>query len=120
MQVLGCSCFALHLSRVFSVLGQGAAALASLFILLKQHVHHRHSTLQVAVQGTLTSSQLPLFPPICPVLPCPDAQVVRRELADNYCHYCPDTYDSLDACYDWARQTLQAHAGDKREFIYTR
>jgi deoxyribodipyrimidine photo-lyase len=47
-------------------------------------------------------------------------QVIRRELSDNYCHYCPDTYDTLDACYDWARQTLAAHAGDKREFIYTR
>ncbi|KAF6253825.1 class II photolyase [Scenedesmus sp. NREL 46B-D3] len=46
--------------------------------------------------------------------------VVRRELSDNYCHYCPDTYDSLDACYGWARDTLRAHAGDKREFVYTR
>eukprot|EP00878_Enallax_costatus_P010570 GHUV01011038.1.p1 GENE.GHUV01011038.1~~GHUV01011038.1.p1 ORF type:complete len:423 (+),score=110.07 GHUV01011038.1:141-1409(+) len=46
--------------------------------------------------------------------------VVRRELTDNYCHYCPDTYDSLDACYDWAKETLAKHAGDKREFIYTR
>jgi hypothetical protein len=119
--------------------------------------------------------------------------VVRRELADNYCHYCPggwpaetlgsraplegawegvlgvgagcvarapglrlapaaqtgaalgprqahaahhpncaltfgrhyrfgpaDSYDSLDACYDWARDTLRAHAGDKREFVYSR
>ncbi|KAF8071386.1 PHR1 [Scenedesmus sp. PABB004] len=45
--------------------------------------------------------------------------VVRRELADNYCHYCPATYDSLDAAYDWARDSLAAHAGDKREFIYT-
>uniref|UniRef100_A0A383VG34 Deoxyribodipyrimidine photo-lyase n=1 Tax=Tetradesmus obliquus TaxID=3088 RepID=A0A383VG34_TETOB len=46
--------------------------------------------------------------------------VIRRELSDNYCHHCPDTYDSLDACYDWARQTLRDHAGDKREFVYTR
>lgn len=46
--------------------------------------------------------------------------VVRRELADNYCHYAPDTYDSLDACYDWAKQTLALHARDKREHIYTR
>eukprot|EP00882_Tetradesmus_deserticola_P031109 GHRQ01035162.1.p2 GENE.GHRQ01035162.1~~GHRQ01035162.1.p2 ORF type:complete len:230 (+),score=115.55 GHRQ01035162.1:124-813(+) len=53
--------------------------------------------------------------------PLPAAlQVIRRELGDNYCHYCPDTYDTLDACYDWARDTLRAHAGDKREFIYTR
>lgn len=45
--------------------------------------------------------------------------VIRRELADNFCHYCP-TYDSLDACYDWARDTLRVHTGDKREFLYTR
>lgn len=45
--------------------------------------------------------------------------VVRRELADNYCFYVPD-YDSLSAAYDWARQTLDAHRGDKREFLYTR
>jgi hypothetical protein len=35
-------------------------------------------------------------------------------------HCCPGSYDSLDACYDWARQTLAAHAGDKREYVYTR
>lgn len=45
--------------------------------------------------------------------------VIRRELSDNYCHYVPN-YDSLDAAYDWARDTLRAHAGDKREFVYTR
>ena len=45
--------------------------------------------------------------------------VVRRELADNYCHYV-ENYDSLDAAYDWAKQTLAVHAGDKREFLYTR
>lgn len=45
--------------------------------------------------------------------------VVRRELADNYCLYEP-LYDSLDAAYDWARQTLNDHRGDKREHVYTR
>lgn len=29
-------------------------------------------------------------------------------------------YDSLDAAYDWARQTLNDHRGDKREHVYTR
>jgi len=52
--------------------------------------------------------------PLTPVL-----QVIRRELADNFCHYCPQ-YDSLEACYDWARDTLRAHAGDKREYVYSR
>jgi hypothetical protein len=40
-------------------------------------------------------------------------------LADNYCFYV-DNYDSLDAAYDWAKETLQAHSKDKREFVYTR
>ena len=29
--------------------------------------------------------------------------VVRRELSDNFCYY-NQQYDSLDGCYDWARQ----------------
>ncbi|GAB4814126.1 hypothetical protein N2152v2_001172 [Parachlorella kessleri] len=45
--------------------------------------------------------------------------VVRRELADNFCYY-EQKYDSLEAAYDWARQTLDAHRNDKREFLYTR
>jgi deoxyribodipyrimidine photo-lyase len=45
--------------------------------------------------------------------------VVRRELADNFCYYSPN-YDTLDGqVYDWAKDTLQAHAGDKREYVYT-
>jgi deoxyribodipyrimidine photo-lyase len=51
--------------------------------------------------------------------PPPPPQVIRRELADNFCHYC-QSYDSLDACYDWARDTLRVHAADKREYLYTR
>ena len=39
--------------------------------------------------------------------------------ADNYCFYV-ENYDSLDAAYDWAKETLQAHSKDKREFVYTR
>ncbi|PNW75594.1 hypothetical protein CHLRE_12g533000v5 [Chlamydomonas reinhardtii] len=45
--------------------------------------------------------------------------VVRRELADNFCHYCP-TYDSLEAAAEWARDSLDKHRTDKREFLYTR
>jgi len=45
--------------------------------------------------------------------------VVRRELADNFCWYSPK-YDSLDGQkYDWAKDTLQLHAADKREHVYT-
>jgi deoxyribodipyrimidine photo-lyase len=43
--------------------------------------------------------------------------VVRRELADNFCLHQP-RYDSLDAAYPWARETLETHKKDKREFVY--
>lgn len=46
--------------------------------------------------------------------------VVRRELADNYCFYNQDHYDSIKGANDWARKTLQDHAQDKREYLYTR
>ena len=29
-------------------------------------------------------------------------------------------YDSLEGCYDWAKETLKAHSADKREVVYTR
>ncbi|PNG99006.1 Deoxyribodipyrimidine photo-lyase, partial [Tetrabaena socialis] len=45
--------------------------------------------------------------------------VVRRELSDNFCHYTPN-YDSLDCAAAWARESLDKHRVDKREFIYTR
>lgn len=43
--------------------------------------------------------------------------VVRRELSDNFCFY-EQRYDSLDAAYPWARDTLEKHASDKREYVY--
>lgn len=50
--------------------------------------------------------------------------VVRRELADNFCHYNPG-YDRLDTMYPswdgkhWAQETLRAHASDARTHVYT-
>ena len=45
--------------------------------------------------------------------------VVRRELSDNYVFYTPDIYDKLDAASDWAKQTLDDHRNDKREYTYS-
>lgn len=47
-----------------------------------------------------------------------EEMVVRKELADNYCHYCKD-YDNLNASPDWARKSLDAHRKDKRDFVYS-
>ncbi|HWQ55375.1 MAG TPA: deoxyribodipyrimidine photo-lyase [Bryobacteraceae bacterium] len=45
--------------------------------------------------------------------------IVRRELAFNFCRYTED-FQSLTALPDWARATLQEHAGDRRDSVYTR
>ncbi len=44
--------------------------------------------------------------------------IVRRELADNFCHYNP-SYDTFDAFPEWAKKTHNAHRRDRREFIYS-
>merc|ERR1719261_1778641 len=46
--------------------------------------------------------------------------LIRKELSDNYLYYTPDDYDSLDAAAGWARETLETHTTDKREYLYTR
>jgi deoxyribodipyrimidine photo-lyase len=43
--------------------------------------------------------------------------IVRRELADNFCFY-NDHYDSFEGFPDWAKKTLDAHRGDRREYTY--
>jgi len=45
--------------------------------------------------------------------------IVRRELSDNFCMYNPE-YDSMEGIPGWARDTLDAHRKDHREYIYTR
>ena len=44
--------------------------------------------------------------------------IVRRELAFNFARFSP-SLDSLDALPNWARETLQNHAGDRRDPVYT-
>lgn len=43
--------------------------------------------------------------------------IVRRELSDNFCFYCPE-YDSIAAAPDWARRTLEKHRHDARQYCY--
>lgn len=44
--------------------------------------------------------------------------IVRREVAENFCWYSRDYY-RFEGAWDWARQSLQAHWDDVREFTYT-
>lgn len=44
--------------------------------------------------------------------------IVRRELSDNFCFY-NTNYDSFDGFPDWAKDTLNRHRKDKREFLYS-
>jgi deoxyribodipyrimidine photo-lyase len=43
--------------------------------------------------------------------------IVRRELSDNFCHYCPE-YDSVASFPDWARKSLEKHRRDPRPYEY--
>jgi deoxyribodipyrimidine photo-lyase len=47
-----------------------------------------------------------------------EEMVVRRELSDNFCYYNKD-YDSLKGFHTWAKESLNLHRKDKREFIYS-
>ncbi|NYT01758.1 MAG: deoxyribodipyrimidine photo-lyase [Methanosarcinales archaeon] len=44
--------------------------------------------------------------------------IVRRELSDNFCFYNPH-YDGFQGFPTWARETLDEHRDDAREYIYT-
>ena len=44
--------------------------------------------------------------------------LIRRPLTHNYCYFNP-YYDAFKGLPDWARKTLNAHAGDRREHIYS-
>lgn len=44
--------------------------------------------------------------------------IVRRELAMNFVHY-NEKYDSFECLPDWALKTLEEHAGDLREYLYS-
>lgn len=45
--------------------------------------------------------------------------LVRRELAVNFVHHAGN-YDSYDCLPRWARQTLERHRKDRREYLYGR
>ncbi|CAH1244917.1 Hypp7399 [Branchiostoma lanceolatum] len=49
-----------------------------------------------------------------------DEAVIWREMAENSAFYNPDRYDSLLGAPEWAQETLRNHAGDKRQYIYSR
>ena len=44
--------------------------------------------------------------------------IVRRELADNFCFY-SDNYLTTDAFPNWARESLDKHRSDEREYVYS-
>jgi deoxyribodipyrimidine photo-lyase len=44
--------------------------------------------------------------------------IVRRELAVNFVRFNP-AYDRLECATPWARQTLDLHRGDPRDYIYS-
>jgi len=47
-----------------------------------------------------------------------EEMIVRRELADNFCHY-EKNYDQFEGFHGWAQKTLNEHRNDEREFVYS-
>ena len=45
--------------------------------------------------------------------------LVRKELSDNYIYYTPNDYDTLEAAAGWAKETLETHTSDVREYVYS-
>ncbi len=45
--------------------------------------------------------------------------IVRRELPINFVYYTED-YDSFSCLPNWAKETLEEHKDDEREYVYTR
>lgn len=45
--------------------------------------------------------------------------IVRHELSDNFVYYSKEDYNELTTAAGWAQETLQVHAVDEREFVYS-
>jgi len=48
-----------------------------------------------------------------------DEIIVRKELSDNFCFY-ESNYDNFEGFHSWAKETLNAHRDDKREYLYSK
>lgn len=46
-----------------------------------------------------------------------EEMIIRRELSDNFCLYNGE-YDNFNGYHQWAKDTLEEHFADKREYIY--
>ncbi len=46
-----------------------------------------------------------------------EEMIVRRELSDNFCYF-NKNYDSFDGFHAWAKESLNQHRKDKRDFVY--
>jgi deoxyribodipyrimidine photo-lyase len=47
-----------------------------------------------------------------------DELVTWRELGHGFCFHRPNDYDQYESLPDWARRSLDAHAGDPRRHVY--
>jgi len=73
--------------------------------------------------GNISAQRIALA--VQPLIEYPESQksfleelIIRRELADNFCFYNND-YDSFDGFNSCAKESLDLHRKDKRDFVYT-
>lgn len=47
-----------------------------------------------------------------------EEMIIRRELSDNFCYY-NQNYDSFEGFPQWAKDSLNQHRNDKRDYLYS-
>jgi deoxyribodipyrimidine photo-lyase len=89
---------------------------------LSPYLHFGQISAQKAVQKMMAVTGKRLRKKLAEVENGPEAfleeLVVRRELADNFCLYNAN-YDRLEGAPNWAVKSLNEHAMDPREHLYT-
>ncbi len=84
---------------------------------LSPYLHYGQiSSLRVALIVEEAATSNPSFREGADVLL--EEMIIRKELADNYCLHTP-SYRNISGAPNWARQTLQEHSSDEREYIYS-
>lgn len=88
-------------------------------------IESTQSGLSAYINAGHLSAQQAAFEAQFQIVPEPEREgfleqlIVRRELAENFCHH-TEAYDSFDQLPSWGRRTLDDHRLDSRPYSYSR
>ncbi len=85
---------------------------------LSAYLHFGHISSQTVVKEIIKNSNIHNISQEDLLNSFFDEIIVRKELSDNYCFY-NKNYDNFDGIPSWAKDTLNQHRNDKREYTYS-